>query len=315
MSLLKDVEKQLAQRKGQSLLSKQGQDPSQGQNGETIRFLTAESDWGVARNGGRRGARFAPKAIVHCLGKMVSHTPLLWEAHPVSNALLEPIDFNGAQKESTQMIASLLKLKESPTPLFHLGGGHDHIYPLLKALEKSGSKRVVVVNIDAHCDTRPDPLPHSGTPFRQFDEETSLDFDLIQLGIHSYTNTKATLAPLKRGRMTVFGVEELPRKASSMRAFLNETVPIHPDAHYIVSLDCDGLSSSIMEAVSAVNHNGLEFEQVSAIFNWARKRLAAEKLIYGIYEYNPIYDNLSQKGARALAALIYESAFKPMDMD
>ena len=27
---------------------------------------------------------------------------------------------------------------------------------------------------------------------------------------------------------------------------------------------------------------------------------------FGIFEYNPLYDNLSQKGARTLAALIYQ---------
>ena len=181
-------------------------------------------------------------------------------------------------------------------------------------MEKSGAKRFVIVNIDAHCDTRPEPLPHSGTPFRQFDGETSLDFDLIQLGIHPYANTEATLAPLKRGRMDIYGVGELPSEGPSMKTFLDDTVPIHPDAHYIVSLDCDALSSSIMEGVSAVNHDGLEFGQVSAIFRWAKEHLPQERTSYGIYEYNPIYDNLSQKGARALAALIYEVAFGRDDL-
>ena len=58
-----------------------------------------------------------------------------------------------------------------------------------------------------------------------------------------------------------------------------------------------------MEAVSAVNHQGLSLTTVKIIFNTI-KALQPTQQYLGIYEYNPIYDNLSQKGARALTDLI-----------
>jgi formiminoglutamase len=51
--------------------------------------------------------------------------------------------------------------------IIHLGGGHDHVYPLLKAIETK-YKKIIILNIDPHCDTRESEHNHSGTPFRQF---------------------------------------------------------------------------------------------------------------------------------------------------
>ena len=125
MSRFLDVENQLAGRKGQALISRRGRE------GRKVRFFLAESDRGVARNGGRRGARFAPRAILHCLGKMAPHTPLSWQSHPISDGPGEEIDFVKAQGESTRMMADLLedfRLEGLPVaPIFHLGGGHPTI--------------------------------------------------------------------------------------------------------------------------------------------------------------------------------------------
>jgi formiminoglutamase len=72
----------------------------------------------------------------------------------------------------------------------------------------------------------------------------------------------------------------------------------------ILSLDADALNAAYMEGVSAVNPRGLSLEVVSDIFDFYFK-LDTEKKYCGIYEYNPLYDNLSAKGARILASLIY----------
>ena len=61
-----------------------------------------------------------------------------------------------------------------------------------------------------------------------------------------------------------------------------------------------------MEAVSAVNPEGLPMQRVRDIFAFYQD-LPQQKKIYGIYEYNPVFDNLSCKGARTLAALIYRA--------
>ena len=303
MSGFSKLDKQLVKRKQEQLLSRYC---SLGEKGEGPQFLMSESDWGVSRNGGRPGARFAPQAILHCLGKMVAHTDLSWQAHSISLGGREREDFSKAQEDSCQMISKHLRSRHLTV---HLGGGHDHIYPLLMALEKGGGQKITVLNIDAHCDTRPDPLPHSGTPFRQFDHMTKTEFKLIQLGIHRYANTQETLAPLKKGKMIIHEGKNLPRDFSSMGKFLEETLKVDTETDYVISLDCDALSSAFMEGVSAVNPEGMNWQQVRGIFHWAYTALPPTRTLYGLYEYNPVYDNLSEKGAKALAALIYETCF------
>ena len=90
-------------------------------------------------------------------------------------------------------------------PLIHLGGGHDHIYPLLRALSAQND-RITVINIDAHLDTRTDDLPHSGTPFRQFARErgcNKVNFDPIRDPI-PFSNASNNFRPLERGQMKCF---------------------------------------------------------------------------------------------------------------
>ena len=290
--------RQLAARKPQQLAAMRVEKAAQ------VQFLLAASDWGVSRNGGRPGARFAPQAILHCLEKMARHphSPS-WQADSVWERHWEKLDFATAQSRSQAEIAKRPKSSKARHHI-HLGGGHDHIYPLLKALEHSGAKKLVVFNIDAHCDTRPESLPHSGTPFRQFDRECTIPFELIQLGIHPYANTPETLAPLGRGKMTIYQCHELPQ---DLEKLLTRHLCQDRETHYLISLDCDALDAAVMEGVSAVNHQGMSLGQVQSIFDFAREHL--NPVSYGIYEYNPVYDNLSQKGARALAALLYRNFF------
>lgn len=264
-------------------------------------FLLGESDSGVARNGGRRGARFAPQAVLACLKKLAKHRNCPSYQISVMDQITEEKHF--FQEAQTISSKRILQAQQNyhVKNFIHLGGGHDHIYPLLKALEHQ-FKKITIINIDAHCDTRNDQLAHSGTPFAQFAKETKADFQLIQLGIHEYANTQSTLNSVKG--MQIFTPRNLPKDFQQMINFLNETIEIEKDRTYVISLDCDAIESASMEAVSAVNHNGLSMAQVKAVFYWGKYH--ANSKYYGIYEYNPVYDNLSQKGARTIAGLVYE---------
>ena len=75
--------------------------------------------------------------------------------------------------------------------IFHLGGGHDHIYPLLMSLEKTQNyKHLKVLNLDAHLDTRTDEFAHSGTPFRQFAEATKVIVEVQTISPFETSNAK-----------------------------------------------------------------------------------------------------------------------------
>ena len=260
-------------------------------------FLMSSSDLGVCRNEGRRGSRFAPQAISNVLKKMVI-TPTLPSLYfqEVSSPSEEEEDFILAQKKNAHRINTVWKQFRGDK-VFHIGGGHDHIFPLLMSLKDQ--KAIHVINIDAHLDTRREPLFHSGTPFRQFADLHKGSFRLTQLGIHRFSNHPCSYENLS-AEMVVLSPDELSKKMENRE----KQISLRKEELTLLSLDCDALSAESMEAVSAVNPAGLTLSRVREIFDWYGK-IDQKQKIYGIYEYNPLFDNLSQKGAKALASLIY----------
>ena len=128
-------------------------------------FLLSPNDSGVIRNGGKRGARFAPETLVHLFSKMNSCSHKLWCSKEVANPHYNSDQFDYSQKESIELISAQLS-EQTFEHIVHLGGGHDHIYPLAQSVSKK-AQGLIIINVDAHLDTRDDSFNHSGTPFRQ----------------------------------------------------------------------------------------------------------------------------------------------------
>ena len=266
-------------------------------------IITCSSDIGVRRNGGRNGSRYAPSAILSALAKLNNHLPYGHiAAIECTDQQAERLDFERAQRDQIAIIKNLLD--PSLPRLIQLGGGHDHIYPLLMALESS-YERILILNFDAHLDTRQDDKAHSGTPFRNYDRDGSTSCELIQIGIHDYANSVTTQSPLQRIQQQI-----IPKTAKTDGQLLQEISLVFSKQQLsaqtliVLSLDCDGLAAAEMEAVSAVNHNGFGSQLIRHAIKLIKETPAATAM--GIYEYNPIYDNLNQKGSRLLAALIYD---------
>ena len=187
--------------------------------------------------------------------------------------------------------------------LLHLGGGHDHVYPFAKALGEH-HKAIIVINIDAHLDTRPDGEIHSGTPFRQLHQSLKGKLHLLQVGIHSFANGEGNYKEM--GSMEVlkeFSIEEITKWIHSAK--LAENID---DTPLLLSVDCDGLDASFMPAVSAPNHRGLSQEQFHQVFKACQDywRTSKAPRAFGLYEFNPLFDNLSQQSARYLASYMHD---------
>ena len=159
-------------------------------------FLTSSSDIGVQRNGGRNGARLAPQSLLSYIKKLNKKPSLEKKSFIQLEVAIEQEelkDFQDAQNRQADRIST--NLKSFPGSFVcHIGGGHDHILPLLLALGKD-FKRVIVINIDAHADTRIDSDFHSGTPFRQFSTIFKKEFYLFQIGLMELANSKSTMNP------------------------------------------------------------------------------------------------------------------------
>ena len=257
-------------------------------------IITTPSDLGVIRNGGRRGSVYGPKAIINNFLNLTIDNNNKKNFNIVNCEQTYQTNFKNAQIDESNQISHFFN--KTTDNIIQLGGGHDHIYPLITSLFKTFDK-IHVINIDAHLDTRTDSIHHSGTPFRQIFNDANKhkkSFFLSQIGIHAYCNQEDNFSNFDN-RMQIIKMKD-QRLSKKL---------IKQDYLTILSLDVDGLDSSFMEATSAVNHNGISKNDMNTlldIYNSINQKLK----VFGIYEYNPIYENLSNRGAKFISSLMYK---------
>lgn len=270
-------------------------------------FLKSSSDEGVIRNGGRNGARFAPASLLSNFKRLTqSESVKTWsfDEFEVSDQAEEEANFETAQKKEAKRIKKIID--ENPNCAFcQIGGGHDHIFPLLMALSDL-AKKTIVINIDAHADTRTDDQASSGTPFRQFAREYTGEFKLFEIGLHPYANSFSTLSQLEKGKMEIIWRNELRENGIYAKILARLEKEIDPDTLVVFSLDADAIGAAEVPGVSAVNGDGLSRAEVLELWKIYQK-VAPHPAIYGIYELNPLYDTLSALSMRTMANFLYET--------
>jgi formiminoglutamase len=276
-----------------------------------ILFIKSSSDEGVIRNGGRNGARYAPQSLLSYFKKLNRSNELNKKAFlemEVSSELEEKNDFASAQENEAKRIAQFIAGRKFEF-LCHIGGGHDHVYPCLKALA-ADYKKLIVLNIDAHADTRTDINSHSGTPFRQLASGFSGDFQLYQIGLLEYANSLSTIEPLERGSAHYLWRRELSSAKTLERFFQSISKEIDNETLVFFSLDADALSGELVPGVSAVNGNGISLEQLSNIWSFYKSLPLSHPPMMGIYELNPVYDTNSMLSMRVIGSFLYECLMK-----
>jgi formiminoglutamase len=144
----------------------------------TSLILKFSSDIGAIRNCGRRGSNFAPNALLSVVKKLAKHTSNSWAEIDIADSELEELSFEHAQDEYRKRLETILVSYTKAQSFIYLGGGHDHIYPSLMALNLK-FKKIVVINIDAHLDTRTDTFHHSGTPLDSSLKPFKANFNLF----------------------------------------------------------------------------------------------------------------------------------------
>lgn len=273
----------------------------------SLLILTSSSDVGVMRNGGRNGSRLAPQSLLSSFKKLnqsENHQNFSCYQHEVTSISAEQADFVQAQLTQAQHITHWRE-QYPHSRLLHLGGGHDHIFPLLTSL--SASPKIIVINIDAHADTRTDEESHSGTPFRQFAREYAGEFHLFQVGLHQYSNSLSTLAPLEKGQSHILWRNDLSDEHLVSSFFKSIKKLIDQKTLVIFSLDADALAGPMVPGVSAVNGNGLDYQELELVWKHYLQLEVPHPCIMGIYELNPVYDTLSGMSMRTLSSFIYQS--------
>lgn len=162
---------------------------------------------------------------------------------------------------------------------------------------------------------RKDNLLHSGTPFRFFFEQYKNEikkYTLHQYGLSAYSQNPSDLE-LTGAHVQVLWQQQM--NTSNIQAALmdlkNEIAKIEnrDETLVLVSLDADVITGSSMSAVSAVNPRGISTEVIFQTLKYIKEEFQAFCPQLGIYEYNPLYDEISGKGAKLLATIIYDWIF------
>ena len=276
-------------------------------SGKEVLFVKSSSDIGVMRNGGRNGARLAPKSLLSYFRKLALDkisAQYSFREIEVSSMDEESENFPKAQENEALRIETALRMSPGAR-VIHIGGGHDHIYPLLRSY--SHAKRVIVLNLDAHADTRTDENSNSGTPFRQFAREYHGEFHLFQLGLHVFANSESTLSPLPKGNMHILWRKDLMDQSQWQIFFGEMRKLIDEDTVVIFSLDADAISGQLVPGVSAVNGLGLNTSELFQAWQMYRTLPMKHEPIMGIYELNPVFDTLSGMSMRFISNFIFVS--------
>ncbi|MFX1562966.1 MAG: formimidoylglutamase [Promethearchaeota archaeon] len=189
------------------------------------------------------------------------------------------------------------------TPVI-LGGDHSITYASVKGIKRD-SKRLGVINFDAHLDLRESiGIITSGTPFRRLiDDEIILPDDLLEVGIQNFKNARyyrrfaeergITVVPLRRIRDK--GIEEALKDPLEKMAKRVDEI--------FISIDMDVIDQNFSPGVSAATSYGMSpWELVEAI-----RQLSPHPKMIGmdVLETSPQFDRQNQT-ANLAAYLVIE---------
>lgn len=295
---------------GQSTDSSSSPQPPKAQ-GKKIALLGFAVDEGIIRNQGRPGAKQGPVAIRQQLAKQCVHFahPFL-QLYDVGDVIYDPADTQGSLSidplaASQQQLCEFIKrlVRDSFFPIV-MGGGHElalgHFMGHFEVLrQQSTTKKIGIINLDAHFDMRP-PIPqhskaprspslgHSGSPFFQIQQQIGRnDFHYLCLGVQKSANSKALFQTAEAVGVEYIEAEQLiaanPAVMSRLHAFVAGV-----DCYYL-SICLDSFNAAYAPGVSAVNHFGLVPQIILPYLDFL---MSHPKIIgFDIAELSPPYDD------------------------
>lgn len=269
--------------------------PFEGELG--IAFIGFCSDEGIRRNKGRVGAAKGPSSIRHELTNLPCRFKQALKLFDAGDLYLVDQDLESAQTALGVCVEKLLAMGYVPIVL---GGGHEtafgHYLGIRAYLEQDktvdkSSKRLGIINFDAHFDMRPYPNGGtSGTMFRQIADichKENQAFDYCCLGIQSYSNTVALFKAAEDLGATYILAKEIEEMDVWSTIEKIDHFITGKDALYI-TICTDVFSSAFAPGVSATQPIGIHPEKMLKIFKYLFR---TKKVIsFDLAEVSPRFD-------------------------
>jgi formiminoglutamase len=253
-------------------------------------------DEGVTRNHGRVGATQAPTTIRSCLAGMA------WHHHSAGFVDAGDVVCNGAQLEQAQhelsgLVKNLISAGHLPIVI---GGGHEVAFGTGSGVFETddASRRIGVINLDAHLDVRHAPVRNSGTSFRDLFQLRS--FEYLCIGAARSSNTAALFEHVRSNGGAWILDEDVRRDGEATMKAVAALLYRCDDVY--LSIDSDVMPASEAPGVSAPSTLGVPFETVLRIATTLAQhpKLRAADLA----EVNPNFD-IDNRTARLAARLIH----------
>ncbi|MGY6254105.1 formimidoylglutamase [Paraburkholderia caledonica] len=270
------------------------------------------SDEGVRRNQGRIGAAHAPKELRRVLAGLPAKAAIAALAD-AGDVVCDDGDLEAAQAELAHVVSEVLASGARPLVF---GGGHEVAWGTYSGLRlhqqrEAGnqatlliSRKLLIINFDAHFDLRQKRPANSGTPFDQIAldcEERGVSFNYVCFGISDLGNTASLFAHAERlGVRYVLDVDmqetQLPQRLNELQKLLDAADDVY------LTIDLDVLPAATAPGVSAPAALGVPLSVVEAMV--LRVRASGKLRASDIAEYNPTLDQ-DRRTARAAARLAY----------
>ena len=268
------------------------QEIKEAQEAGGVCFVGYDTDDGVVRNLGRKGAESGSNAI----RKAIQSFPQLKGLKVYDYRNLEKKSVEEAQKEYSEKISDVLKKGIFP---IGLGGGHDIAFASYSGIRKAyPDKKIGIVNFDTHLDMRPyDNGATSGTSFKQIlDGDKNVKYSIV--GFKKQGNTKRLIDTAKNYNVLILDEEDDEK-------FINDELKKYlADADILYVTFCmDVFNASDAPGVSAPTIMGLDPKKGKRIL---REIMDTGKVVcIDFAEVNPEYD-IDSRTAKLAGSLIYD---------
>lgn len=268
------------------------QEIKEAQEAGGVCFVGYDTDDGVVRNLGRKGAESGSNAI----RKAIQSFPQLKGLKVYDYRNLEKKSVEEAQKEYSEKIADVLKKGIFP---IGLGGGHDIAYGSYLGIRKAHpDKKIGIINFDAHLDMRPyDKGRTSGTSFKEImDNDKNAQYAIV--GFQKMGNTERLIKTAEAFNVLILEEECLEESIiKSLEEFIKKVDIVY------VTFCMDVFDASTAPGVSAPVVMGLDPKKGKRLLRFL---METEKVVcVDFAEVNPVYD-IDNMTAKLAGCLIYE---------
>ena len=258
-----------------------------------IVFTGYNSDDGVIRNLGRKGAADGPDSIRKACSSLpyVESFGALFDAGDINKFKLED-----AQKDLADI--TLTALKSNCMPI-NLGGGHDIAYGTYTGVRKAFPEKTIgIINFDAHLDMRSyEEKPTSGTMFKQIlDTDDNVNYMII--GYQNMGNTLRLRKLAQEKGVTICEVgEHLDSINNKLKQFLDRCDLVY------TTFCMDVFDITEAPGVSAPSSIGLEKRIAMSVLK--NIILSGKLKAVDFAEVNPSLD-IDNRTARLVSNFIYK---------